>query len=344
MEEIKAAYRSGVESEGAAGSIPQSAGLRILEAAYSRDGEGAVHFSVDNDLYKNDVGKSREYPKGSVIFIGGREVDLSKCHAVGVNGSKLNKDTFLMTPAGNLNWYEFPTDKHTQSMLKKKGIVPKPVRLRVGWQKERTDGGFGLLHILKHYNTFLDMIPPESPLLHLFRSVTGKLNIKSKSFSRKEMLSVNNGKAGELVLELTDDGECYSIVTCYPTRHPMGGEGNGIAIKGAYLQFLSGRKTPSLNTGNQASESTPESVGVTGRLLSTNVARDGVAGYEVHSISNTQVSHAGASVLLRAAFMQHGGRFSAPVRSKKCNIPVVALRNEFGSWSYMDALLCPFGK
>ncbi len=221
-----------------------------------------------------DASMSGGYPKGSIIYINGREVDLSQCYAIDSSGNKLNKDDFITTPAGNINWYEFPSDEHTRQMMKKKGVKVLPVRLRVGIQQKASGaGGYGFMHVMKHYNQMVDMNPSESPLMHLFNTLTGKLSITKNGILRKTMDSANNGQARKLVIELKEDEGFYSIVSSYPVSYyPR--ESNGIAIKGVYLKFMPGRAASGLNESNQADSTTPESTGVTGQSLSGRIPKN----------------------------------------------------------------------
>lgn len=221
-----------------------------------------------------DASMSGLYPKGSIIYINGREVDLSQCYAIDSSGNKLNKDDFITTPAGNINWYEFPSDEHTRQMMKKKGVKVLPVRLRVGVQQKTSGaGGYGFMHVMKHYNQMVDMNPSESPLMHLFNTLTGKLSITKNGILRKTMDSANNGQARKLVIELKEDEGFYSIVSSYPVSYyPR--ESNGIAIKGVYLKFMPGRAASGLNESNQADSTTPESTGVTGQSLTGSIPKN----------------------------------------------------------------------
>ncbi len=221
-----------------------------------------------------DASMSGGYPKGSIIYINGREVDLSQCYAIDSSGNKLNKDDFITTPAGNINWYEFPSDEHTRQMMKKKGVKILPVRLRVGVQQKTSGaGGYGFMHVMKHYNQMVDMNPSESPLMHLFNTLTGKLSITKNGILRKTMDSANNGQARKLVIELKEDEGFYSIVSSYPVSYyPR--ESNGIAIKGVYLKFMPGRAASGLNESNQADSTTPESTGVTGQSLTGSIPKN----------------------------------------------------------------------
>ena len=221
-----------------------------------------------------DASMSGVYPKGSIICINGREVDLSRCYATDVTGNKLNKDDFITTPAGNINWYEFPDDEHTRQIMKKKGVKIFPVRLRVGVQQKASGaGGYGFMHVMKHYNQMVDMNPSESPLMHLFNTLTGKLSITKNGILRKTMDSANNGQARKLVIELKEDEGFYSIVSSYPVSYyPR--ESNGIAIKGVYLKFMPGRAASGLNESNQADSTTPESTGVTGQSLTGRIPKN----------------------------------------------------------------------
>ncbi|MEG0334672.1 MAG: hypothetical protein RR607_09360, partial [Akkermansia sp.] len=83
------------------------------------------------------------------LSVDGNEIDLRKCKAVDQNGRVLDKETFITTPNGGIDWFRFPADEKTRAILKKKGIADLPIRLKVGKHKD-VHNGFGWMHTLNH--------------------------------------------------------------------------------------------------------------------------------------------------------------------------------------------------
>lgn len=150
---------------------------------------------------------------------------LNRAYATDAAGNKLDADTFITTPNGNLNWYEFPKDDKTQRLLASRRIKNLPIRLRVGKQNKREHEGFGLIHMLNHFDDYTKK--GETPLLHLYNTLSNLVKIRGGAYGRYDFKGEYDGNDSKLVALLIEDDGCYSIVSCYPVqmnRRPQAGE------------------------------------------------------------------------------------------------------------------------
>ena len=176
---------------------------------------------------------------GEISFsmsVNGADVDLRQCHAVDAQGKKLDKDTYITTPKGSLDWFVFPEDKETQAKLKKKGVANLPIRLKIG-QHLAEHNGFGWMHILNHFDDFSRH--SMSPLEYLHGMLQSRLKFYRENNQR---LSVKGNpefsKSGILVIEIQKGGSHYSIVSCYPVRNDYKPRGNELVTVGAVIRLL----------------------------------------------------------------------------------------------------------
>ena len=181
-------------------------------------------------------------------------VNLSRCIAVDAQGQRLDKETFILTPMGNLNWFEFPKDDHTQGLLKKKGIADLPIRLRVG-QHWGEHNGFGLIHVLNHFDEM--NARGDSPLGFLYHTLTRLTGMYDQGGNRRTFKANRTFKEGSyLIVDLQESDGCYSIVSCYPVEGQKKPRGNELLIGGAVFRFSPNSKENSIESGGLTSQAT----------------------------------------------------------------------------------------
>ncbi len=187
--------------------------------------------------------------------------NLRRCKALDGEGKELEKDRFISTPQGNLNWFEFPKDEHTQEVLRKKGIKDLPIRLKVG-KHEAEHRGYGWMHVLNHYEDMQAV--GESPLLFLYNTLTNLAQMDAQGGARYRFGARNNGSNSALVVDLMEDEGCYSIVTCFPTYNARQYEGSGLLV-GRALFRLSGSsdqtRLEARHRTNEAATGTANTIG-----------------------------------------------------------------------------------
>lgn len=203
--------------------------------------------------------------------------DLTKCYAVNGNGDRLGRDVFIQTPAGKLNWFEFPKDERTQGLLKKKGIKDLPIRLRVG-SHAGEHRGFGFLHLLNHVD---DMAARgESPLLHLYNTLTNLTGMNAQGGSRYAFKAEKSyNEPSFLIVDLMEDAGSYSIVTCYPTVRRQMLKGSELLIGRAVFRFSHSSDKTRLNHDIQSDKAT------LGAEIASGKAREGMVADERPSVN-----------------------------------------------------------
>ena len=197
---------------------------------------------------------------------------LSKAYGTDSNGNKLSADTFITTPMGNVDWYRFPQDDKTQKLLAKHGVKNLPIRLRVGKQNRQEHRGFGFIHILRHFD---DMkAKGESPLLHLYHTLSNLVKIQGQGYGRYTMKAeYEGGHDNKLIVQLMEDDGCYSIVSCYPesmNRIPQRGE---LVIGRALFQFIPSSKETQIHAGKTLDKTTTSSVGANGQVSGEKISQ-----------------------------------------------------------------------
>ena len=196
---------------------------------------------------------------------------LQRSYATDINGNKLDADTFITTPNGNLNWYEFPQDAKTQSLLASRRIKNLPIRLRVGKQNKREHEGFGLIHMLNHFDDYAEK--GETPLLHLYNTLANLVKIRGGAYGRYDFKGEYDGNDSKLVAQLIEDDGCYSIVSCYPVqmnRLPQAGE---LVIGRVLFQFPPNSGTTQIPVGKSQNNAVTTSAGTNGQASTGNVAQ-----------------------------------------------------------------------
>lgn len=196
---------------------------------------------------------------------------LHRAYATDVNGNKLGADTFITTPNGNLNWYEFPKDDKTQRLLTSKGIKSLPIRLRIGRQNKSAHSGYGLIHLLNHYDDYSKI--GETPLLHLFNTLANLVKIRGGAFGRYDFKGEYGGKDSKLVAQLVEEDGCYSIVSCYPVqmnRRPQAGE---LVIGRVLFQFPTNSETAQVLGGKTQGDAVTASAGTNGQASEEKVTQ-----------------------------------------------------------------------
>lgn len=197
---------------------------------------------------KTDEGAQQYFDFGANFSIqSAAPLPLVKAYAVDKNGVRLDKETFVKTPAGNLNWFEFPSDEKTQAILKKKRIKPLPIRLRIGVHKN-THNGFGFLHVLNHLPDMSKL--GESPLMSLYNTLTNLDGMSREGNTRYRFRGAKSYLDTRLlVVDLLEDEGCYSIVTSYPTTGRRNIAGNELLIGRALFRFTAGDKQTQFQGG-----------------------------------------------------------------------------------------------
>lgn len=196
---------------------------------------------------------------------------LQHSYATDINGNKLDADTFITTPNGNLNWYEFPKDAKTQRLLASRRIKNLPIRLRVGKQNKREHEGFGLIHMLNHFDDYAEK--GETPLLHLYNTLANLVKIRGGAYGRYDFKGEYDGNDSKLVAQLIEDDGCYSIVSCYPVqmnRRPQAGE---LVIGRVLFQFPPNSGTAQIPVGKSQNNAVTTSAGTNGQASAEKVAQ-----------------------------------------------------------------------
>lgn len=196
---------------------------------------------------------------------------LSRAYATDAAGNKLASDTFITTPLGNLDWYIFPQDEKTQKLLAARGIKNLPIRLTVGKQTNQAHRGFGLIHMLNHFDDYATV--GETPLLHLYNTLFNLVKIRGGAFGRYNFKGEYEGKDSKLVAQLLEEDGYYSIITSYPEqmdRRPQAGE---LVIGRVLFQFPSNSGKNQIHVSKSQSNAVTASVSTNGQASAGNVAQ-----------------------------------------------------------------------
>lgn len=196
---------------------------------------------------------------------------LSRAYATDAAGNKLASDTFITTPFGNLDWYIFPQDEKTQKLLAARGIKNLPIRLTVGKQTNQAHRGFGLIHMLNHFDDYATV--GETPLLHLYNTLSNLVKIRGGAFGRYNFKGEYEGKDSRLVAQLLEEDGYYSIITSYPEqmdRRPQAGE---LVIGRVLFQFPSNSGKNQIHVSKSQSNAVTASVSTNGQASAVNVAQ-----------------------------------------------------------------------
>lgn len=198
---------------------------------------------------------------------------LSRAYATDSKGNVLNPDTFITTPYGNLDWYEFPKDEKTQKLLASKNVKSLPIRLRVGKQYSQLHKGVGFMHILSHVNDFERI--NETPLLHLYNTLRNLVKIRGGYGGRYQFNGeYEGGRDSMLIAQLLEDEGCYSIVSCYPTQmnsRPQVGE---LVIGRVLFQFVPSSKESQIQASKTQDKATTSSVSTNGQVSGGKLPED----------------------------------------------------------------------
>lgn len=217
------------------------------------------------------AGREPQQVQGGVTFSTYTTRVLHRAYATDVNGNKLGADAFITTPNGNLNWYEFPKDDKTQRLLASRGIKSLPIRLRIGRQNKSAHSGYGLIHLLNHYDDYSKI--GETPLLHLFNTLANLVKIRGGAFGRYDFKGEYGGKDSKLVAQLVEEDGCYSIVSCYPVqmnRRPQAGE---LVIGRVLFQFPTNSETAQVLGGKTQGDAVTASAGTNGQASEEKVTQ-----------------------------------------------------------------------
>ncbi len=196
---------------------------------------------------------------------------LSRAYATDAAGNKLASDTFITTPNGNLDWYRFPQDKKTQKLLASRGVKNLPIRLTVGKQPNQTHRGFGLIHMLNHFDDYVKV--GETPLLHLYNTLSNLVKIRGGALGRYNFKGEYEGKDSKLIAQLFEEDGYYSIITSYPEqmdRRPQAGE---LVIGRVLFQFPSNSGKNQIHVSKSQSNAVTASVSTNGQASAGNVAQ-----------------------------------------------------------------------
>ena len=196
---------------------------------------------------------------------------LSRSYATDAAGNKLDADAFITTPNGNLDWYIFPQDEKTQKLLAARGIKNLPIRLTVGKQTNQAHRGFGLIHMLNHFDDYATV--GETPLLHLYNTLFNLVKIRGGAFGRYNFKGEYEGKDSKLVAQLLEEDGYYSIITSYPEqmdRRPQAGE---LVIGRVLFQFPSNSGKNQIHVSKSQSNAVAASVSTNGQASAGNVAQ-----------------------------------------------------------------------
>lgn len=196
---------------------------------------------------------------------------LSRAYATDAAGNKLDADTFITTPNGNLDWYIFPQDDKTQKLLASRRIKNLPIRLTVGKQTNQTHRGFGLIHMLNHFDDYVKV--GETPLLHLYNTLSNLVKIRGGALGRYNFKGEYEGKDSKLIAQLLEEDGYYSIITSYPeqmNRRPQAGE---LVIGRVLFQFPSNSGKNQIHVSKSQSNAVTASVSTNGQASAGNVAQ-----------------------------------------------------------------------
>ena len=221
-----------------------------------------VHFSTEENQKADNglLGKAWEDARE------GKETErpnLRRCYARNKAGARLGRDVLIRTPQGNLNWFEFPKDEHTQEVLEKKGIKDLPIRLKIGVHQAEHQG-YGWMHVLNHYNDM--QAAGESPLLFLYNTLTNLTRMDGRGGARYTFgaqKSYNENRA--LVVDLMEDEGCYSIVTCYPTSAPNQYAGSGLLVGRALFRLSDSNSQNRMESRHRTNEVATGTGGTNGK-------------------------------------------------------------------------------
>ena len=196
---------------------------------------------------------------------------LSRAYATDAAGNKLDADTFITTPNGNLDWYIFPQDDKTQKLLASRRIKNLPIRLTVGKQTNQTHRGFGLIHMLNHFDDYVKV--GETPLLHLYNTLSNLVKIRGGALGRYNFKGEYEGEDSKLIAQLLEEDGYYSIITSYPEqmdRRPQAGE---LVIGRVLFQFPSNSGKNQIHVSKSQSNAVTASVSTNGQASAGNVAQ-----------------------------------------------------------------------
>ena len=197
---------------------------------------------------------------------------LSKAYGTDSNGNKLSADTFVTTPMGNVDWYRFPQDEKTQKLLAKHEVKNLPIRLRVGKQNNREHNGYGFIHMLSHFDEYVEV--GETPLLHLFNTLSNLVKIRGGAGGRYQFKGeYERGRDSLLIAQLMEEDGYYSIVSSYPTqmnRTPRRGE---LVIGRVLFQFPSNSKKAQIPVGKSKNDAVSTSASTSDQASQEKVAQ-----------------------------------------------------------------------
>ena len=250
-----------------------------LETRYGRNQLESIYESeTGGQMWLNEEvewGAGHEIKKRNVHFSTEERPNLRRCKALDGEGKELEKDRFISTPLGNLNWFEFPKDEHTQEVLRKKGIKDLPIRLKVG-KHEAEHRGYGWMHVLNHYEDMQAV--GESPLLFLYNTLTNLAQMDAQGGARYRFGARNNGSNSALVVDLMEDEGCYSIVTCFPTYNARQYEGSGLLVGRALFRLSGSSDQTRLEARHQTNEAATGTANTIGKAKTEdNLTQEGRA-------------------------------------------------------------------
>ncbi len=260
MDEIRAAWRGREGSDmpaDAVASMAETPSERLFREYAAREWQTErVDYS-----FTDDAGNLR---------------NLSRAYATDAQGNRLEKEMYITTPQGNLDWYKFPQDEKTQKLLAAHRVKNLPIRLKVGKQESQEHRGFGFLHILNHYDDLMTI--GESPLLHLYNTLSNLVKIRGGNGGRYQFKGeYEGGRDSLLIAQLLEDEGCYSMISCYPTqmnRRPQRGE---LVIGRVLFQFIPSSGEYQIQASKTPSETTTSSVSTSGQVSAEKVAEKTVA-------------------------------------------------------------------
>ena len=239
---------------------------------YSRDKAAAAELSGPTaEELEQQARDAAAEATGTFGFATYTTRQLSRAYATDAAGNKLDADTFITTPLGNLDWYIFPQDEKTQKLLAARGIKNLPIRLTVGKQTNQTHRGFGLIHMLNHFDDYVKV--GETPLLHLYNTLFNLVKIRGGAFGRYNFKGEYEGKDSKLVAQLLEEDGYYSIITSYPEqmdRRPQAGE---LVIGRVLFQFPSNSGKNQIHVSKSQSNAVTASVSTNGQASAGNVAQ-----------------------------------------------------------------------
>lgn len=260
MDEIRAAWRGREGSD-----MPADAVARMAETPSER-------------LFREYAAREWQTERVDYSFTddAGNLRNLSRAYATDAQGNRLEKEMYITTPQGNLDWYKFPQDEKTQKLLAAHRVKNLPIRLKVGKQESQEHRGFGFLHILNHYDDLMTI--GESPLLHLYNTLSNLVKIRGGNGGRYQFKGeYEGGRDSLLIAQLLEDEGCYSMISCYPTqmnRRPQRGE---LVIGRVLFQFIPSSGEYQIQASKTPSETTTSSVSTSGQVSAEKVAEKTVA-------------------------------------------------------------------